>query len=60
MIMLIYDLDLHMKETLKTKHYALTAFKAFVYDHTKTPVTASEVMDLLEINIKTLEGMINE
>jgi len=54
------DLDLHMKETLNTKLYALKAFKAFVYGHTVTPITASDVMDLLEANIETLEGMISD
>ena len=54
------DLDKHLKKVLECKLEALTDFRNKVFDQRKDPVTASEVIDLLNADIATLEGMINE
>jgi hypothetical protein len=54
------DLDKHLNAVLKNKLEALTDFRNKVFDQRKDPVTASQVIDLLNADIEILEGMIND
>jgi hypothetical protein len=54
------DFDEHLKKVLECKLEALTDFRNKVFDQRKDPITASQVIDLLNADIATLEGMINE
>jgi len=54
------DLDKHLNAVLKNKLEALVDFREKVFNQRKDPITASEVIKLLDVDVEILEGMIND
>ena len=54
------DFDEHLNAELKKALETLTGFRNKVFDQRKAPITASQVIDLLNDDIAILEGMIDE